>query len=509
MNECGDGRHKMTLEEKSLSLSCDSREVTRPHSSASVSEDSIRTNNETNLTENNTPTYSSVISEIFDGQILSSVQCMTCKNISITKETFQDLSLPIPSAEQMNFLNSSSLKSLPDESINKKPSWFSWFYGIFQRMFWGPTIQLQDCLASFFSADELKGDNMYNCEKCKKLRNGIKYSKVLKLPEMLCIHLKRFRYDYVFASSTSSKISSMVNFPLERLEMQQYLHKDCRDAITSYTLTAIICHHGGASGGHYTAYALNAHNNSWYEFDDQIVSEVDLSQVENAQAYVLFYQKIDDDMISVRDQVNEFFKEDNNALIKFYISRKWISKFNSFAEPGPINNYDFLCKHGFMKPKCSNVISDLVIEIPPVLWEYFYSRFGGGPAVNHLQSCETCQMESVALKKRRENELNIFQQLTKTFNDAPNCTIVAFSMAWFRSWEAFIKGVTDTPPGKIDNLRISTSRGNTSLLKANSDYGQTSLEAWDFFHGIYGGGPLLVINQARHHPAGAYIPNDN
>jgi hypothetical protein len=33
---------------------------------------------------------------------------------------------------------------------------------------WGPTITLQDCLAAFFSEDELKGDNMYSCEKCKK-----------------------------------------------------------------------------------------------------------------------------------------------------------------------------------------------------------------------------------------------------------------------------------------------------------------------------------------------------
>ena len=50
--------------------------------------------------------------------------------------------------------------------------------------FWGPSVSLQDCLAAFFSADELKEDNMYSCEKCKKLRNGIKYSKVIDLPEV-------------------------------------------------------------------------------------------------------------------------------------------------------------------------------------------------------------------------------------------------------------------------------------------------------------------------------------
>lgn len=45
-------------------------------------------------------------------------------------------------------------------------------------------MSLQDCLSAFFSADELKEDNMYSCEKCKKLRNGIKYSKVIDLPEV-------------------------------------------------------------------------------------------------------------------------------------------------------------------------------------------------------------------------------------------------------------------------------------------------------------------------------------
>ena len=42
---------------------------------------------------------------------------------------------------------------------------------------------------AFFSAEVLaevlKGDNMYRCEKCNKLRKGVKYSCVLALPEML------------------------------------------------------------------------------------------------------------------------------------------------------------------------------------------------------------------------------------------------------------------------------------------------------------------------------------
>ena len=34
------------------------------------------------------------------------------------------------------------------------------------------------------------------------------------------------------------------------------------------------------------------------------------------------------------------------SMMNFYISKQWINRFNTFAEPGPITNYDFLCRHG-------------------------------------------------------------------------------------------------------------------------------------------------------------------
>lgn len=43
-------------------------------------------------------------------------------------------------------------------------------------------------------------------------------------------------------------------------------------------------------GGHYIAYCRNDVNNLWYEFDDQSVTEVSESCVQNAEAYVLFYK---------------------------------------------------------------------------------------------------------------------------------------------------------------------------------------------------------------------------
>ncbi|UYV84077.1 USP20, partial [Cordylochernes scorpioides] len=274
------------------------------------------------LSPHKAKSYFSVISDIFDGKILSSVQCLTCDTISVTKETFQDLSLPIPSRDHLHMLHSSSshLQKCGDVRFNQ--SWLSSLVGWFLSWFWGPIISLQDCLAAFFSADELKGENMYSCEKCKKLRNGMKYSKVLQLPEILCIHLKRFRHEVMF----SSKIGNYVSFPLEGLDLAPFLHK----------------------AGHYITYALNYLNEQWYEYDDQYVTAVDPQVVQNCEAYVLFYRKSCDEIIKMRQRCVDLMELSKNefGLLHFYISKQWINKFNYFAEPGPITNYDFLCAHG-------------------------------------------------------------------------------------------------------------------------------------------------------------------
>ena len=198
-------------------------------------------------------TYRSVISDIFDGKLVSSVQCLTCDRVSKTTETFQDLSLPIPTLDTLSEVRN------PAAASSSSEGWVSWAWTWLASWFYGPTITLNDCLSAFFSADELKGDNMYSCERCKKLRNGLKYSRVTVLPDTLCVHLKRFRHDFAF----SSKISSRVTFPLVDLDMTPWLHKESTSAVSLYDLTGVICHHGSAGGGHYTSYALNPIDEDW------------------------------------------------------------------------------------------------------------------------------------------------------------------------------------------------------------------------------------------------------
>lgn len=93
--------------------------------------------------------YRSIISDVFDGRLLSSVQCFTCESISSTKEVFQDLSLPIPSRDHLERLHhvpshqgdlssassSSSLNSLAaaqiqqQQSLARQQGWIEWLFG--------------------------------------------------------------------------------------------------------------------------------------------------------------------------------------------------------------------------------------------------------------------------------------------------------------------------------------------------------------------------------------------
>ncbi|KAG2461726.1 ubiquitin carboxyl-terminal hydrolase 33 [Polypterus senegalus] len=439
--------------------------------------------------------YRSVISDIFDGTIVSSVQCLTCDRVSVTLETFQDISLPIPGKEDLAKLHSSThqtslVKAGSCGEAYAPQGWIAFVMEYIKSWFWGPVVTLQDCLAAFFARDELKGDNMYSCEKCKKLRNGVKFCKVQSLPEILCIHLKRFRHELMF----STKIGTHVSFPLDGLDLQPFLAKDSTAQISTYDLLSVICHHGTASSGHYIAYCRNDLNNLWYEFDDQSVTEVSETSVQNAEAYVLFYKKSNDEPQKERRRVSNLLNINEPSLLQFYISRQWLLKFKTFAEPGAISNNDFLCAHGGVPPHKASYVDDLVLMLPQNVWDYLYSRYGGGPAVNHLYVCHTCQSEIEKLEKRRKNELDMFVRLNKAFQeeDAP-AVIYCISMQWFREWEGFVKGKDNEPPGPIDNTKIAVNKNGHITLKQGADSGQISEETWNFLHSIYGGGPEVTL----------------
>uniref|UniRef100_A0A8C7HP59 Ubiquitin carboxyl-terminal hydrolase n=1 Tax=Oncorhynchus kisutch TaxID=8019 RepID=A0A8C7HP59_ONCKI len=451
--------------------------------------------------------YRSVISDIFDGSILSLVQCLTCDRVSTTVETFQDLSLPIPGKEDLAKLHSSIHQNIPAKTgvsldVYGSQGWITYIMDSIRRFvvscipswFWGPMVTLEDCLAAFFAADELKGDNMYSCEKCRKHLFQEIYMKHFVCVQILCIHLKRFRHEVMY----SFKINSHVAFPLEGLDLRPFLAKDSLSQITTYDLLSVICHHGTAGSGHYIAYCQNVINGQWYEFDDQYVTEVHETVVQNAEAYVLFYRKSSEESVRERQKVVALANMKEPSLLQFYISREWLNKFNTFTEPGPISNHTFLCQHGGIPPNKYHYIDDLVVILPQNVWEHLYQgKRDGSLCVCALPcKCVACPVSKAS------PVLPVCLQLNKEFQaeEAPT-VILCISMQWFREWENFVKGKDNEPPGPIDNSKIGVMKGGHIQLKQRADYGQISEETWQYLLSIYGGGPETAVRQTVSAPA--------
>jgi len=123
---------------------------------------------------------------------------------------------------------------------------------------------------------------------------------VKKLPMILALHLKRFKYMEQF--NRHIKVSHRVVFPLELR-----LFNTSDDAVNPdrlYNLVAVVIHCGsGPNRGHYIS-IVKSHD-FWLLFDDDMVDKIDQSAIEDfygltsdiqkssETGYILFYQSRD------------------------------------------------------------------------------------------------------------------------------------------------------------------------------------------------------------------------
>jgi len=152
-------------------------------------------------------------------------------------------------------------------------------------------ITLTDCFAKFSKDELLVGEDMWHCPKCNQKREARKKLEICRLPKVLIIHIKRFkekRYQM-------QKDEALVNFPLEKLDMQNHVPQGFRGEdpkALQYELLGVCNHSGGLDGGHYTAcikYKTSNHTR-WIKFDDHYVSPVEEKHIVTPEAYVLFYK---------------------------------------------------------------------------------------------------------------------------------------------------------------------------------------------------------------------------
>lgn len=201
------------------------------------------------------------VHELFEGNLTSETRCLTCENISQRDEVFLDLSVDL---EQHSSVTS--------------------------------------CLNRFSEEEMLCEKNKFHCDRCGGLQEAEKRMKIKRLPRILALHLKRFKY-----TEDMQRLQKLFH----RVVYPYYLRlfnttDDAEDPDRLYELYGVVVHIGqGAYHGHYVS-IIKTQDRGWLLFDDEMVEPVDKAYVTKffgeglnasgqpnalATSYVLFYQE--------------------------------------------------------------------------------------------------------------------------------------------------------------------------------------------------------------------------
>jgi len=204
--------------------------------------------------------HDSVIVDSCQGMHRSHLTCLTCRKESVKFDVYSNLSL-----------------SLDASSEDGKP------------------ISLADCLEKFTMGEQLDEQNAWDCPTCKKKVRALKKMKLWSTPDILILHLKRFTFDTCSERGelVRSKIESVVDFPIDTLDMEPYIEGPIDPAAPpSYALFAVSEHTGSTlNSGHYTSTVRNSSNGEWYRYNDSHVSGTSGDMAVTGGAYLLFYKR--------------------------------------------------------------------------------------------------------------------------------------------------------------------------------------------------------------------------
>lgn len=122
-----------------------------------------------NSSASSDPTW---VHEIFQGVLTSETRCLNCETISSKDENFFDLQVDV------------------DQNTS-----------------------ITHCLRCFSNTETLCSDNKFKCDNCCSYQEAQKRMRVKKLPMILALQLKRFKYMEQY--NRHIKVSHRVVFPLE------------------------------------------------------------------------------------------------------------------------------------------------------------------------------------------------------------------------------------------------------------------------------------------------------
>ena len=130
---------------------------------------------------------------------------------------------------------------------------------------------IQDCFDLFFEKEDL--EDPLSCRNCGGPQNFTKNYEINKLPYVLILSLKRFKYN----ENNNFKLRQLITYPLNNYKLKDKI----------YNLFGVIYHYGGINSGHYTC-AIRK-DKKWILCDDNRITEIEEKRVMTSNAYILFY----------------------------------------------------------------------------------------------------------------------------------------------------------------------------------------------------------------------------
>ncbi|CAG8318869.1 unnamed protein product [Penicillium salamii] len=150
------------------------------------------------------------------------------------------------------------------------------------------SVSLDECLDIFSKSEVLSRGDTWYCPGCKDHVQATKKFDLWRAPDVMVVQLKRFGQ----LRRHHSKINTVVNFPLEGLDLTGRVQGPSDGKSLEYDLVAIDNHMGSMGGGHYTAYIKDFMSGDWYHCNDSSARLVTNPQTMiAASAYLLFYRR--------------------------------------------------------------------------------------------------------------------------------------------------------------------------------------------------------------------------
>ncbi|CCF56192.1 hypothetical protein KAFR_0A07580 [Kazachstania africana CBS 2517] len=245
----------------------------------------------------------SVIYDIFGGLLKQIVTCKSCGGISKTEQPIYDLSLHLKGKKKLDTygnpdsMNSSNNNDISNIETMKDNANNNGNGNNIQNQIDPQTVNrrfsIEKSIKDFFSPELIKVDKEqkgYVCEKCHKTTNAVKRNTILRAPETLLVHLKKFRFN----GTSSSKMKQAVSYPMF-LDLTEYCDNEGNKKIlpVKYQLISVVVHEGRSlSSGHYVAHCKQP-DGLWATYDDEYINKIsDKEVLRETNAYYLVYSRL-------------------------------------------------------------------------------------------------------------------------------------------------------------------------------------------------------------------------